>query len=272
MGLLGACFGLGFMFGPALGGWLGSLHLSLPAFVAAGLAIANFVASWFFLPESLSAEQRTRLAQQKHASLASLLGQVLRGPAGGLFLLSFLMTFGFAAIEQVFGFFLLARGIAQPENQPQRFGTIMAVVGLVGIIIQGGLIGRLVKKFGEGRIAQIGFIVLVIGYLSLLLPREWGWLIFLTTLPISAGRALAGTSLSALISRKANLGQGLTLSVSQSLDALARTAGPLTAGWLFHAFGPTTPYQFSAVLTALALVATLLLPRLLRLPAPSENV
>lgn len=271
MGMLGACFGLGFMFGPALGGWLGGISLSLPAYVAAGLALANFAASWFMLPESLTKEQRERLAAEVKAPLISLMSKVLRGPAGGLFVLSFIMTFGFAAIEQVFGFFLLARGIATPENQPQRMGTIMAAVGLVGIIIQGGLMGRLVKRFGEGSVAQVGLVVLIIGYLSLLVPREYGLLIFLTTIPISAGRALAGTSFSALISRKANLGQGLTLSVSQSLDALARTAGPLTAGWLFHAFGPTVPYEFSASLTVVALALTFIFPRMLKLPPPSEE-
>jgi multidrug resistance protein len=271
MGLLGACFGLGFMFGPALGGWLGSVSLSLPAYVAAGLALANFGASWFFLPESLSKEERARLASQERTPMPVLLSRIIRGPAGGLFLLSFLMTFGFAAIEQVFGFFLLARGIAQPANLPQRMGTIMAVVGIVGIIIQGGLMGKLVKKFGEGPVAQVGFVVLTIGYIALLFPREYGWLVFLTTIPISGGRALAGTSLSSLISRKADLGQGLTLSVSQSLDALARTAGPLTAGWLFHAFGPTVPYEFSATLTVLALALTFILPKLLKLPAPSQD-
>lgn len=266
MGMLGACFGLGFMFGPALGGWLGSINISLPAYVAAGLALANFGASWFLLPESLTVAERERLAAQEKVALPALLAQVISGPAGRLFGISFLLTFGFAAIEQVFGFFLLARGIATPENQPQRMGTIMAVVGLVGIIVQGGLMGRMVKALGEGRVAQLGFAVLTLGYLLLLVPREYGPLIFLTALPLSGGRSFAGTSISALISRKAQLGQGVTLSVSQSLDALARTAGPLTAGWLFHSFGPTVPYQFSAALTIVALVITLAVPSILALP------
>lgn len=271
MGILGACFGLGFMFGPALGGWLGTLHLSLPAFVAAGLALINFIASWFLLPESLTHEERGRLAAQEHTSLPKLLTQVLTGPAGRLFLVSFLLTFGFAAMEQIFGFFLLARGIATPANQPQRMGTIMAVVGLVGIIVQGGLMGRMVKQLGEGRVAQLGLAILTLGYLFLLVPREYGLLIFLTTLPLSGGRSLTGTSLSALISRKANLGQGVTLSVSQALDALARTVGPLTAGWLFHTFGPTMPYMVAAGLTVVALGVTLVAPDLLTVPQEDDK-
>jgi multidrug resistance protein len=266
MGILGACFGLGFMFGPALGGWLGQISLSLPAYVAAGLALLNFVASSFLLPESLTQAERTQLSAQEKVPFLRLLTQVMSGSAGRLFGISFLLTFGFAAMEQVFGFFLLARGIATPANQPQRMGTILAVVGLVGIIVQGGLLGRMVKRFGEGPVAQLGLAILTIGYIVLLIPREYGLMIFLTTLPLSAGRSFAGTSISALISRKANLGQGLTLSVSQSLDALARTVGPLTAGWLFRTFGPTMPYQFAAILTVVALVVTFLVPSILALP------
>ena len=263
MGMLGACFGLGFMMGPALGGWLGTISLGLPAFVAAGMALANFAASWFFLPESLSVEERARLANAERASLISLVRTVLGGPAGGIFVLTFLLTFGFAAMEQVFGFFLLSRNLANQENQPARMGTFMAVVGLVGIVIQGGLIGKLVSKLGEGRVAQIGLSVLIFGYIAITLPRTYGIWLFLAGVPLSAGRALAGTAFSALISRRANLGQGLVLSVSQSFDALARTVGPLTAGLLFNRFGASAPYHFSAVLTAVALVATFFVSGLL---------
>ena len=267
MGMLGACFGLGFMFGPALGGWLGGISIGLPAFVAAGMALANFAASWFSLPESLSPEERKRLASEDRASLLSSVRTALTGPAGGLFGLTFLLTFGFAAMEQVFGFFLLARGIADFENQPQRMGTILAAVGLVGIIVQGGMIGRLVKNLGEGRVAQLGLAILVVGYVAITIPTTYGLGIFLAGIPLSAGRALAGTAFSALISRKANLGQGLTLSVSQSFDALARTVGPLTAGFLFQRFGPTVPYHVSAVLTGIALLSTFFLTGLLTFSA-----
>ena len=271
MGMLGACFGLGFMMGPALGGWLGGIAIGLPAFVAAGMALANFAASWFSLPESLSAEERTRLASVERTSLPAMVRTVLSGPAAGLFGLTFLLTFGFAAMEQVFGFFLLARGIADDTNQPQRMGTIMAVIGLVGIIVQGGMIGRLVKALGEGRVAQIGLAILILGYVAVTIPTTYGIGIFLAGIPLSAGRSLAGTSFSSLISRKADLGQGLVLSVSQSFDALARTVGPLTAGFLFQRFGPPSPYYVSAALTGFALLATFFLTGLLTVAsAPAE--
>ena len=270
LGLLGACFGLGFMMGPALGGILGKVSLALPAFVAAGMALLNFVFSYRFLPESLSAEERARLNAPERPGTLQQLRSVLTGSAAGLYLLSFISIFGFAAIEQAFGFFLLARGIANDKNLPERFGYIMAFVGVIGVIVQGGLIGRLVSRFGEGSVARWGMVVLVLGYIGLTLPRQWGWLVFLPAIPLSSGRSMMGPALSSLISRRSNLGQGLNLSVQQSIDALARTIGPLTAGWLFKTFGPTMPYYFSAGLTIMALLVTLALPRILA-PPPQET-
>lgn len=275
MGLLGACFGLGFMMGPTLGGLLGKFSLGLPAFVAAGMALLNFFFSVRFLPESLSKEERVRrAAEQEHLPFPALARQVLTGPTAGLYALSFVSIFGFAAIEQVFGFFLLARGIAvggADGNLPERFGYIMGFVGIIGIIIQGGLIGRLVPRFGEGKLAQLGMLILIGGYIAITLPRSWGIGIFLCAIPLSAGRSLMGPAISALISRKSNLGQGLNLSIQQSFDALARTVGPLTAGALFKQFGPTMPYYFSAGLTVAALLMALAVPSILMLPVAKEQ-
>ena len=274
LGLLGACFGLGFMMGPALGGLLGKVSLGLPAFVAAGMALLNFVFSVKMLPESLTAQERARRAsEQERLPFPALARRVLTGPTAGLYALSFVSIFGFAAIEQVFGFFLLARGIAQSgehSNLPERFGYIMGFVGIIGIIIQGGLMGRLVARFGEGKLAQLGMLTLIGGYIAITLPQGWGIGIFLSAIPLSGGRSLMGPAISSLISRKSNLGQGLNLSIQQSFDALARTVGPLTAGVLFKQINPTAPYYFSAGLTVLALLMTVVLPNILAL-APKET-
>lgn len=270
MGLLGACFGLGFMMGPAIGGFLGKVSLSLPAYVAAGMALANFFLSSRLLPESLSPEERARLSAADRPGTLEQLRRVLTGPTIGLYALSFISILGFAAIEQAFGFFLLARGIATDKNLPERFGIIMAFVGIVGIIVQGGLIGRFVTRLGEGTVARIGMAVLVVGYIALTLPREWSWLVFLPTIPLSGGRSMMGPAISALITRKSTEGQGLNLSVQSSFDALARTIGPLLAGWLFKTFGPTMPYYFSAGITVVALVITVAVPSILTLSQDEE--
>ena len=267
MGLLGACFGLGFAFGPVLGGLLGHYYLPLPAFVAAGMALANFVLSWFLLPESLTREAREKLRNVKRLPYLALMRQVLGDPAAPLFLVTFILTFGFAAIEQAFGFFLMARGIADETNQSLRQAYLLGAVGVIGIILQGGLVGPLVKRYGEGLLIRLGLAILVVGYVLLLRPREWGVMIFVATAFVGVGRSLIGPAASALISKRAKVGQGLILSSSQGFDALARTVGPLTAGALFARFGPSAPYIFSAVLTVIALIVTFAIAGIVAQPA-----
>ncbi|MBC8141401.1 MAG: MFS transporter [Armatimonadetes bacterium] len=271
MGLLGACFGLGFAFGPVLGGFLGHINIALPAYVAAGMALANFAVSWFILPESLTKEKMLALTSQPRTSFAATLNRVLRDPAAPLFLITFVLTLGFTAIEQAFGFFLMARGIADADNQQLRQGYLLGAVGVVGIILQGALVGPLVKRFGEGNLIRAGLFILSVGYIVLLQPRSWGWLIFVATVLVGSGRSLIGPSATALISRKANVEQGLIQSSSQGFDALARTIGPLLAGALFSSLGATAPYIFSAGLTVLAFLLTFALSGALRLPDPKED-
>lgn len=271
MGLLGACFGLGFAFGPVVGGLLGQINLALPAYVAAGMALLNFVASYYRLPESLTPEARASLAAERRPSYPVLMATVLRDPAAPMFLVTFILTFGFAAIEQAFGFFLMARGIASPGNQQVRMAYILGFIGVVGIIIQGGLIGPVVKRFGEGNIVRLGLAVLTVGYVLLTLPTSWGVGIFAASLFISAGRSMIGPAASALISRKARVGQGLVQSSSQGFDALARTVGPVTAGFLFERYGALMPYYVSAVLTLGALALTFVLAGALTLPPAGGN-
>jgi multidrug resistance protein len=264
LGLLGACFGLGFMLGPFVGGTLGHISLPLPAFVAAGLSLVNFFFSLRYLPESLTAEQRQKaLGEGPKESTLRLMGRVVTGPAAFLFFLTFVITFGFSALEQTFSFYLLATpelGIS-PKDQPLYSGIILGIAGLIGIIVQGGLIGPLVARFGEAAIARVGLFLMIIGFGFFTVPKTLLGLILVPVVFFSAGRAMTAPALSALISRKANLGQGLTLSASQSFDALARTVGPIIAGTLFDRFGPGMPYHVAAVTMSLALLVTLIKAR-----------
>ena len=254
IGLLGACFGMGFILGPAVGGVLGHYGLGVPAFTAAAMALVNFVFTLRFLPESLTDAARAQ-AQALGAFNLGLLARVIRGPAGFLFALTFLVTFAFSALEQTFSFYLLSvfpESVRQ-DNQPLISGLILGMAGLVAVVIQGGLIGRLVARYGEGGVALAGLLFMAVGFGLFPLPRHLGTLVAGPMLLLSVGSALTRPAFSALVSRKANLGQGLTLSTSQSFDALARTFGPITSGWLFSAFGPHVPYITAAVVMALAL-------------------
>jgi multidrug resistance protein len=272
MGILGACFGMGFILGPVVGGLLGHfVNIAAPAFAAALLSLANFAFSIKMLPESLSKEERARRAHSDQPSLFRMLPKVIFGPAGLLYILSFVMTFGFAAMEQMFGYFLLAQGIANDKNQPLVMAMILGLVGIISAIIQGGLIGPLVKKFGEATIARTGAFLMTIAFATIPLAHTPAQMAFGPSILLAMGRALLGAPISSLISRKANLGQGLTLSVSQSFEALARTMGPLVAGYLFYKIAPAAPYYFSAVLLFAVFLLTFIYRKNLEMKSESTG-
>ncbi len=255
LGVLGACFGLGFRVGPAVGGELSRISLGTPAFVAAGMALVNFAFTWRFLPESLSARDREEAQALGSGYSLGLLLRVVRGPAGFLFGLTFLVTFSFTALEQTFGFYLLSVpsfGVTG-ENQPVVTGRLLGLMGVIVVLVQGGLIGRLVRRFGEGAVALAGIALMVVGFALFPLPGALWALAAGPLVPISLGSALTRPALSALVSHRAELGQGLTLSTSSSFDSLARTLGPILGGWLFYTFGARAPYLFAAIVMALAL-------------------
>jgi len=136
-------------------------------------------------------------------------------------------------------------------------------------VVQGGLIGRLSKKYGEGALIRTGLTAMLIGFATFALPRSvWG-LAFGPMILLFIGRSLITPGLSALISRKANLGQGLTLSTSQSFDSLARVFGPVTAGFLFG-ISPSLPYFVSAAVMLIALAIALAKRRDMTIAPPAE--
>ncbi len=271
MGILGVCFGLGFAVGPVFGGILGRSNIAIPAYVAAAMSLINFIFAVKMLPESLSEEARRKLAATVRESGLALIRRVMKDPAAPLFIINFVMVFGFAAIEQIFGYFLMARGIASRDNQSMRLAYIMGFVGLAGIVVQGGLIGPVVKRFGEGMVVRIGLAILALGYVLLLFPTKWGAGIVIASMVMSAGRSLISPATTALISRKTQVGQGLIQSTSASFEALARATGPLVAGFLFSTIGPTAPYTTSAGLTVVALILTFMIAGSVALPKDESS-
>ena len=243
MGMLGASIGLGFVFGPALGALLGRSGFGAAAFTAAGLAATNAILAYFVLPETRTAEGR----RTGRPGLAVALNALTSRGLGGLLLATFLTTFGFVAMEATFAllgerrFALTARGL----------GLVFTFAGVVMVIVQGGLVGRLSRRFGERRVAVAGALLMAVGLV--LLPFVWqigGALVALGVL--SAGQGLSSPMLSTLLSRSSGSGeQGSTLGLGQAFSAAARAVGPLVAGLLFD-FAPWQPYVVSAILCVAA--------------------
>src|SRR4029077_3369816 len=152
MGLIGAAFGLGFVFGPAIGGILSRWGINVPFLFAGGLAFANAVLLYFVLPETITPDHPARVSAATGRGWKQLVG-ALRNPRLGFVLtIYFLSIVAFSIMTAVFSLFMLFR----LGYDPWHSGWVFAFVGLVSAIIQGGLIGKAVKRFGEPSLVIAG--------------------------------------------------------------------------------------------------------------------
>lgn len=246
MGLIGAAFGLGFILGPAIGGFLSQWGYHAPAFFAAALSLANFVAGCFFLPESLPAGTRgTRRAKGRVEAFQ----QALSRPALPLVLLvSFLVMTAFSAFESMFALFAGARF----GYGATTIGYLFAWVGVVLAVVQGVLVGRVVRRVGEDRLVPAAILVMAFALAAHAFAPNVPSLMAAIGL-LAAGMGFNSPSILSMVSRLADPGdQGTTLGVSQSLASLARIVGPVWGGFVFDRFGITVPFLTSAALMLVA--------------------
>ena len=231
-GMIGAAFGLGFIIGPALGGFLGAWHLRAPFWFAAGLALLNFLYGWFVLPESLPREKRTARFDWAHANPIGSLVLLKKYPqVFGLAAVVFLANFAHYVYPSVFVLF----AEYQYRWTELQIGWVLAIVGVCSVIVQAGLIGPLVKKLGERRALLFGLACGVVGFCIYGLA-EAGWM-FLIGLPISALWGVAGPATQSLITRQVDASaQGRVQGALMSLVSLAGVFAPLAFAGTFGLF------------------------------------
>jgi MFS transporter, DHA1 family, tetracycline resistance protein len=273
MGLIGAAFGVGFTVGPWLGGELTAPHFAaslsewltvtagtaievnrfaLPIWVAAGLSVCNFALALVVFPETRREGSKTRPRPLNPAAFL----KVARHPVVGLsVVLTFVMTIAFAMMESTFTLFAEhARGLDAPE-----VGRMFGVAGIVMIVVQGGLIRPLVKRFGEGPLVPVGIGILAISLAMLPFAPPYGPMVAVFVC-IAIGNGIASPSLYALISKGTSEDeQGFVLGTNQSMSALARAIGPTIGGLAYMGIAPQAPFIGAAVVlggaVALAIVA-----------------
>ena len=245
MGLVGAAFGLGFIFGPAIGGFLSRWGYQAPSFFASALSLANFTAAWFLLPESRPRPDREVIRRSRF----DLLRYALARPAlPQLLLVYFIVVTAFASFETTFALY----GERRFSFSASTIGYVFAFVGIVLSAIQGFVVGRVVPRVGEQRVVPAAILVLTAGLALVPLAATVPILLVACGL-LAVGMGFHSPSIVALISRRADADtQGGVLGLSQSLASLARVIGPAWGGWLYDRYGMVTPYVSAAGLMGVA--------------------
>jgi DHA1 family multidrug resistance protein-like MFS transporter len=224
MGLVGMSIGLGFIFGPAIGGILSELGTSIPFFTAAAVSFLTFIIALRWLPESLRKDQMKQLSAEQPSRWA-----LFNGSIRYLFVMLFLVTFTLAGLESTLQFF----GIARFDATPKDIGIMFLISGVVGAMTQGGIIRKYATPGKEPLLIRMGFILQAIGFSLLLFSwNVWSASVFLAVFAL--GNALLRPCITSLITQSTKSGQGLTSGLSSSMDSLGRIFGPLIAGGLFE--------------------------------------
>ncbi len=250
MGLIGAAFGLGFIIGPATGGILASISFEAPGYLAAALCLANALAAWILLPETLPPALRTTTNRPSFRYSFQGLGRAFRSPhLRQVLVLYFLFTVAFAVIQPTLSLF----GQARFAFDDRQVGYLFAFLGLVSAIVQGGLVRVLVPRVGEVRLVRYSGIPFVAGLILLgLSPSVPVLLCAIGLLAVGYGGALP--PILGLVSRVSPPElQGGILGVGQSVGSLARIVGPAAAGLAFDV-GVAMPYLLGASVAALGTI------------------
>jgi len=249
MGLIGAAFGLGFIFGPAIGGLLGHFSMAAPFLFAAALAGVNALLVYLWLPESLPPEQRGKV--HRRPSVLQIFKESKGWSLQIVLATYFFSTTAFSLLTATYSLFAAYRFSCSTI----QIGMIFAAQGLVGAIVQGGLLGWLIKTFSDRNLTIVGAVVLAAALFMLPLTSSIGSLLGATAL-VAVGHSLITAPLNGLASKSVGPhSQGRVLGAMQSSASLARIVGPVLGGWLLNldlghsmiSFG-RTPYWTGGVI------------------------
>jgi DHA1 family tetracycline resistance protein-like MFS transporter len=256
-GLIGAAFGLGFIFGPMLGGLLGSIDLHLPFYVAAGLALLNGLYGLIFVPESLPRDRRAAFELRRANPFSALLALSRHREIGRLVLVFALVVLAQLILQTTWVLFTHFRfGWGPREN-----GFALFCVGVVAAVVQGALLGPLLRRFGDVRLALTGLSVGTIAYLLYGLAPQ-GWMMYAIIvgnfLSFAAGPALQGIVSNAVGPRE----QGVTMGALNSIQSIMFVVAPAIGTPLLAQVSHLPPSDWkvgvtffvSAALQAVALV------------------
>jgi len=220
-GLLGAAFGIGFIFGPMLGGLLGGIDLRLPFFVAAALSLLNAAYGYFVVPESLPREKRRAFSLANANPFAALSRLARRRDIGGVVIVFALLVLAQIIVQSTWVLYTHFRF----DWGPRENGFALFFVGVVTAVVQGAMLGPLIRRLGEVRVVLAGLTVGAVAYLLYGLAQQ-GWMMYAIIFGNFVSYA-AGPALQGIVSKALSAGeQGVTMGALSSINSLMYVIAP----------------------------------------------
>lgn len=261
MGIMGAAMGVGMVIGPGFSGLLAGSSLSLPFFVGAALSLGAIAVVYFFLPESLDKEDRKQTTDISLRHQFNEMWGGLIGPLGFLFVLAFLISFGLTNFEGIFGLYMALRF----DYSAGDVGLILTLIGLISAVVQGFLTGYATKKWGEVALIKFSLLGSAIGFLLMLTAFNLPTILITVSFFIFSN-AMIRPGVSTLISKRATIGQGVSMGLNNSFMSLGRVVGPLLAGTLID-INLSLPYLSGSLITLVGFILCLYLLK----PTPKKE-
>ena len=251
MAMAGAALGAGFIVGPLIGVGLSRFGHHAPALVAAGLALASTGMAWWRLPESLPPNARAHaIAWRRLNPFAPLREAIGRAALRPLLAAIFLANFAMAALRSHFAFFAITT-LAFTQSDVNR---VMAFLGVMMVVAQGGLVRRAVDRWGDYTTLVLGLALSAAGFAGLAVAGSPATL-YLMVAVTALGVGLGLPTMAALVSHRSGaMEQGAMLGAAQAAASLAQVVGPVWAGFIFDRGGPAFPFGTGAVLVVTALI------------------
>ena len=245
LGLVGAAFGLGFVFGPAMGGFLSSYGFAVPAFAAAGLSAINLIMVMLWLPESLPKEERddSALEAKPRVNLDTLFQAITRPKVGPILSVSFLYGLAFALFSTMFSLFAQYR----LDLDARQTGFVLAYVGVLIALVQGVGVGPISKRFSDRWIILSSTILLTISLLVWAFTGSVA-LLLVIMIPLAGASGILNTVLRSTLTKVVDKEEvGGILGISASFESLTRVIAPSLGGLLLGSLGTWAPGLVGAV-------------------------
>jgi DHA1 family tetracycline resistance protein-like MFS transporter len=246
-GLIGAAFGLGFIFGPALSGVLVKISYTAPIWAAAGITLVATAVAWFWLPETV------HRAQAGTGMPFRSLPDLLRRPnLGRVLVIDFVYWFAFAIFQTTFALFTSRRF----HFDASQTGYFFSAFGVLGAIVQGGLIRPIVQRLGDKTTFIVGVVCSVVGLIGATLTHSVT--VFAATLvPLACGIGFGHPTVSSMVSKTArDEEQGRVQGAASAVESLGRTVGPIWGSASLQRFGEGMPYISAAAFLLLTVLLT----------------